>query len=89
MNHCLNLVFVAFLQPIETKFGLQKLLRSIRAYIKSGGGQSRRAQLCEHGLSLSGIDFTVTRWSSFYGLFCMLRVHSPSMSSRPPGSNWS
>jgi hypothetical protein len=65
LNHCLNLVFVAFLQPFETKFGLQKLLRSIRAYIKSGGGQSRRAQLCEHGLSLSGIDFTVTRWSSF------------------------
>jgi len=38
IDHCLNLIFVAFLGPFETRFSMQKLLRSIRAYIKSGGG---------------------------------------------------
>ena len=65
IDHCLNLVFVAFLEPFEAKFAMGKLLRGIRGYIKSGGGQSRRATLCEHALSMSGIDFTQTRWTSF------------------------
>ena len=65
IDHSLNLVFVAFLAPFEAAFGMQKLLRHVRAYIKAGGGQSRRAALVEHALSLSGIDFTATRWTSF------------------------
>jgi len=65
IDHSLNLVFVAFLNPFEVAFSLQKLLRNVRSYIKAGGGQSRRAALVEHALSLSGIDFTATRWTSF------------------------
>jgi len=65
IDHSLNLVFVAFLAPFEEAFGMQKLLRNVRAYIKAGGGQSRRAAMVEHALSLSGIDFTITRWTSF------------------------
>ena len=65
IDHSLNLVFVSFLAPFEQAFGMQKLLRHVRAYIKAGGGHSRRAALVEHAISLSGIDFTATRWTSF------------------------
>ena len=75
IDHCLNLVFVAFLEPFESKFALGKLLRSIRGYIKSGGGHSRRATLAEHAISISGIDFTLTRWTSF--LKAVIYVMSP------------
>jgi hypothetical protein len=79
IDHSLNLVFVAFLEPFELAFGMQKLLRHVRAYIKAGGGQSRRAALVEHALSLSGIDFTATRWTSFLrAVLYLMGKQSPS-----------
>jgi len=65
IDHCLNLVFTAFIEPFEEKFKLSSFLRAIRSYIMSGGGQSRRNVITEHALSMSGFDSTATRWTSF------------------------
>jgi len=75
VDHCLNLVFVAILEPFEMAFSLQRILRVMRAYVKSGGGQSRRCMLVEHGIKLSGLDFTETRWTSYYKVIGYVMGH--------------
>ena len=65
LDHCLNLVFVAFVAPFEKRFKLGSLLRSVRAYLNAGGGQTRKCTLALYAVSQSRIDFTATRWTSF------------------------
>lgn len=65
MPHCLNLVMRAFLTIFETEYNMATHLRTIRSFIKAGGGASRRRTLAEYGVTLSGIDFSDTRWQGF------------------------
>ena len=64
LPHCLNLVLVAFLLAFDERFGIASFLKKVRAFIKAGGGNSRRATLMEFALSLSPMDVVTTRWES-------------------------
>ena len=66
LPHSLSLVMNALFAPFETEFGLVAHLREIRAFIKAGGGSSRRRHLFEYGLSLAQIDFSKTRWEGVF-----------------------
>lgn len=63
MPHCLNLCITAFLKPFEDRFNMSRHLRDIRTYYKHS--PVREQLLREYGLTLSGIDFSETRWSGF------------------------
>lgn len=65
LPHSLNLAMRAFLKPFDKEFHITSFLRSIRAFIKAGGGSSRKRRLAEFALTLSGVDFSDTRWKGF------------------------
>ena len=65
LPHCLSLVMSALFAPFEAAYALASHLRGIRAFIKAGGGSSRKRHVLEFGLTLANIDFSNTRWEGF------------------------
>jgi hypothetical protein len=60
--HTLALVLKAGIDVWDGAFGITAHLKSIRAYFKNSSGRARL--LLQYGLTLSGMDFVETRWTS-------------------------
>jgi hypothetical protein len=79
LPHCLNLPILVFLEVFEEAFKLLSQLTAIRAYIKAGGGSSRKAMLVESALTLSNMDYVLTRWASAIRAFIyMMAKQTPA-----------
>ena len=66
VDHSLSLVFCAFFQPFEDEFDICKILSAARAFLRSGGSQSRAAAIGEFGITISRLDSAPTRWMGRY-----------------------
>jgi len=65
LAHAINRLIVPFCDQIDEAFSLSGFLQSLRGFVKAGGGPERRRAMAEWGLTLFGLDFVCTRWTSF------------------------
>jgi hypothetical protein len=70
LPHCINLVIVAFMDAIDKKFRISTNLKSFRGFLLAGGGSAKKLLAVEYGFTVSGIDFSDTRWASLIKAIC-------------------
>lgn len=65
LPHALNRFLTSFIEEWDERFGMSSFLKKLRAFINAGGGAGRKLLLIETALTLSGVDFSDTRWTGF------------------------
>lgn len=87
LSHSLALVNAAVVAAVEDAVGLQHFLRSLRSFVKAGGGVRRLAVLASAKLSLAQFDFVDTRlWTSLATCLGALFGHTEGES--PATQRW-